>query len=265
MGCYEEREENKKPYDNKKNNKSNKHYEHNNDDLWILYKHILIESDLKKSKYDLKVFLISAESIPEFLKIIEESKILEYKNNSTENMMKIYEKQLIELFKGYKLETNMKIYNDFVTCKDIAGDNNEKANEFIIVDQKFLEITELEKENEDKYLLIKYIDNRQKIYFPKADLSLDFRYKRKGIFCFTNDDYDEREFKKQFNDEKEDNISFGSDQNNNKIKKKRLSKNMNENENNLNNESMSESQKELKFANNFDENKDKKKGVIHPN
>ena len=250
MGCYVDYEEDIRKESKEHINilQQNKQKEQdNNGDLWILYKYILIESDLKKIRNNIKIFLISAESIPQLLKIIEESKILEYKNNSIESMMKIYEKQLIDLFRGYKLETNMKIYNDFVECKDIAGDSNEKANEFIIVDEKFLEIAELERENEKKYLIIEDINDRQKIYFPKADLSLDFKYKRKGIFCFTNVDY-----------ENNDKISFDSVNNNSIILKRKLKKNSSQNSNILNNDNKNSLEKEPNYAKDNYDDKDKK-------
>ena len=182
-----------------------------------LYQHILIDSDLKKILDKTPVYLISTESIPNFIKIIEESNIFKYKNDSNSKTLEIYENNLKKSFKDYRLERKIKIYNNYTLCKDLAGGNNENMNEFIIVDEKFLKIMSIENDLNDE-VLIKWNKNRDRqiFLFKKAELNLDFESKRKGIYRFKLID---DEYKKE-NKNNED-ISFDEDEGKNvKIKNK---------------------------------------------
>ena len=78
-------------------------------------------------------------------------------------------------------------------------------------------------------------------------MSLDFKYKRKGIFCFTNVDY-----------ENNDKISFDSVNNNSIILKRKLKKNISQNSNILNNDNKNSLEKELNYAKDNYDDKDKK-------
>ena len=60
-------------------------------DYLKLYRFILIESDVKNIGQN-PYYLISTDSIPIFIKIINESKILEYKNNPSKDLVDAYEK-----------------------------------------------------------------------------------------------------------------------------------------------------------------------------
>ena len=182
-----------------------------------LYQHILIDSDLKKILDKTPVYLISTESIPNFIKIIEESNIFKYKNYSNSKTLEIYENNLKKSFQDYRLERKIKIYNNYTLCKDLAGGNNENMNEFIIVDEKFLKIMSIENDLNDE-VLIKWNKNRDRqiFLFKKAELNLDFESKRKGIYRFKLID---DEYKKE-NKNNED-ISFDEDEGKNvKIKNK---------------------------------------------
>ena len=150
-----------------------------------IYKHILIDSDIKKIKDEKYVYLISVESIPNLIKIIEDSNILKYKNNSDDKMLGLIEKSLKDTLKYYKLEKKITLYNNLALCKDLAGGSNEKKNEFIIVELTFLIIMKIEIFS-DCSVLIKWDEKkgRQVIFFPKEKLNLDFENKRKGIYEF---------------------------------------------------------------------------------
>ena len=102
-----------------------------------IYKYILIESDFKNIGKN-PCYLISTDSIPIFIKIIKESKILEFKNDPSENVVYAYKRNVFKLLCSYKLENNIKIYNNFEECRSLANDYNEIENEFIIVTKKFL-------------------------------------------------------------------------------------------------------------------------------
>ena len=209
-----------------------------------LYQHILIDSDLKKILDKTPVYLISTESIPNFIKIIEESNIFKYKNYSNSKTLEIYENNLKKSFQDYRLERKIKIYNNYTLCKDLAGGNNENMNEFIIVDEKFLKIMRIENDLNDE-VLIKWNKNRDRqiFLFKKAELNLDFESKRKGIYRFKLID---DEYKKE--NKKNEDISFDEDEGKNATIKKKLKDDKDKDiiNNNKNN-----------FISNFENKKDK--------
>ena len=149
---------------------------------WMAYREILIDSDLEKIENNEKVYLISTESIPIFINLIEKSKILDNKNNSGDDKKKICEKFLSELFTSnhYKPEKNIKIYSKLSECLEIV--NNKKKNEFIIVNEYFLLLTNIDK-NKNKNKLLK-IDKNKNIYFTESSFVLGVRAKRIGIYEF---------------------------------------------------------------------------------
>ena len=154
------------------------------------YKYILIDSDIKKIKNEDQIFLylLSTKSLSNFIKIIEQSKILEHKNSSTNEPIDKYEKKLKRLFEEYILEEGIKTYDNYDLCNDIAKKKNN-INEFIIVTLDFLELIKLQKQYL-KYVLIKLDESKNKnyIYFSKYDKRLYFNCKRKGIYEFITND-----------------------------------------------------------------------------
>ena len=155
------------------------------------YKYIFTELDIinSQNKY---IYLISVVSMPNFIKIIEDSKILEIKNNSEERTIKTKESNLAKNFEDYQLEKNIKIYDDYNQCKKIGKENNQSKNEFIIVDKKFLEIINFKKIYESN-TLIKFEEdtNKKEIYFLTEEQSLEIESKRCGIYRFIGDEFEE--------------------------------------------------------------------------
>ena len=151
----------------------------------ILYRDIIIDSDLRKLKKENEIYLISTKSIPNFIKLIEDSKILENKNSSNDQVMEQLEISLSDLFfrNEYRPEKGIKIYSKFADCKDIMYENDDEKNEFIMVKKNFIE--KIGKAGE-KNVLLKLEKNKNQIYFPDDELSLDFIYKRKGICKFVD-------------------------------------------------------------------------------
>ena len=194
------------------------------------YRHILIDSDLKKLFDKEPVYLISTESIPNFIKIIENSNILKYKNDSNYKTLGIIIKNLMKSFDDYKLEKNIKIYNDFTQCKDLAGGSNEKMNEFIIVDEKFLYIMKIINYLNDK-VLIKWNKKKDRkiIYFPKEKLNLAFENKRKGIYEFKIIEDENKIINNEKEEIEENNLDISYENGKNVIIKKKLNKNNNNN------------------------------------
>ena len=85
-------------------------------------------------------YLISTKSIPNFIKIIEDSHVFENIDKSKENTDNLNKKEdkLFELFKFYELEDNIKIYCNYEECNSLTKQSNEGDNEFIIVDEPFI-------------------------------------------------------------------------------------------------------------------------------
>ena len=155
-------------------------------DYLKLYRFILIESDVKNIGQN-PYYLISTDTIPIFIKIINESKILEYKHNQSRDLFNAYERNLFSSLESYTLEKNIKIFYNFEECRNLANENNEKGNEFIIVDQHFLDIMQIEKEKA-KSVLINYDKNKDgySIYFQESELNLGLEFKKTGICRFIN-------------------------------------------------------------------------------
>lgn len=170
---------------------------------WILYRDIIIDSDLRKLKKENEIYLISTKSIPIFIKLIEDSKILENKNSSNDQVIEQLEISLSDLFSRneYRPEKGIKIYSKYAVCKDIIYENDDEKNEFIMVKKNF--IKKIGKTGE-KNVLLKLEKNKNQIYFPDDKLSLDFIYKRKGICKFVDQTTNIEENKNNY----QENISF---------------------------------------------------------
>ena len=157
------------------------------DDYLKAFKSIKTESFFKNNADNIKIelYLISIESIPLFIKLIEESKVLEYQNN--EAYMEYFKKSL----NNYEIEEDIKIYHKFEECKNLAGGFDQKKNQFIIVDKTFLYSMNI-KENQNDFIII-IINNSKKpkeIFFPEEKLSLGCEPIKNGFYKFIILDHD---------------------------------------------------------------------------
>ena len=136
-----------------------------------------------------KAFLISTKSIPLFMDIIKKSNILNYLNNKNTNKSNLKEQEdnLNDLLLSYILEDNIKIYCEYNELKQIIKEDDEKENEFIIVDELFCRIMKI---NDYFYEHIKLnIAINKSIMIIKADNYSDnfyFTQKENGIYKFIN-------------------------------------------------------------------------------
>ena len=104
-----------------------------------------------------QLFLISANSIPNYLQAIEESKVLLSNNNETKNLLN-------NKLSNYILE-NFEIYDDYETCKLFSNNNNNEQNDknkFIIVESKFMSLNNYEEDIKGKSVNIRLIKNNKK-------------------------------------------------------------------------------------------------------
>ena len=87
------------------------------------------------SFFEDKLYLIQTKTIPNFTKLIEESRV-EYKNK---------EKELKNKLNEYELEYGIKIICDYAVAENLVNlnDDKEKENQFIIVDETFIKIMKL--------------------------------------------------------------------------------------------------------------------------
>ena len=134
-----------------------------------------------------KAFLISTKSIPLFMNIIKNSNILNYLNNKSKMSLKYQEDNLNDLLSSYILEDNIKIYYDYNELKQIIKKDDEKENEFIIVDELFCRIMKI---NDYFYEHIKLnITINKSIMIIEADNYSDkfyFTQKENVIYKFIN-------------------------------------------------------------------------------
>ena len=119
-----------------------------------------------------QLFLISANSIPNYLQAIEESKVLSSNNNETKNLLN-------NKLNNYKLE-NFEIYDDYGTCELFSKNKNNEQNDknkFIIVESKFMYLMKKdEKEDIIKGKSVKIILRKNK---KKKILECEFKNKSK--------------------------------------------------------------------------------------
>ena len=106
---------------------------------WTAYKHMFTYTDIQKLTETQKVYLIKVNSLPNFMNIISKSKILKKKNISDQKSLQNFENSLSNAFENYTEENNVIIYHNFRQYKSIIEENNENINEFIIVNEIFLD------------------------------------------------------------------------------------------------------------------------------
>ena len=154
-------------------------------------KNMIIRYNNKKdSSLSFKAFLINTKTIPKFIQLIEESKVLEnVLSHKNKNQTDIFESNLDELLKDYKLEENIQIYYKYDECLQVK--NNDENNEFIIVDYSFID-NMIGNSKRDKYnnkeVFIRFENESgkgKKIQFLSNEF-LGFKEKKVGFYQFTD-------------------------------------------------------------------------------
>ena len=162
------------------------------------------ESDNSFTRY-----LISANSIPIFTELIKKNNIFENPENE-----KDLEKDLNSKLKKYTLEKDIIIYSKFEQCKIFIEDIDkkyEKENEFIIVDEKFLETMKINDVKDNKVKIIIDKNKDMKIKFPDFEQEISFQIKNNniGFFEFAIKKYpDNNENDDKENEAKNNNINI---------------------------------------------------------
>ena len=150
-----------------------------NEDYFNLYKNIkeLINKMKDENQLSLETYLITTKSIPNFIRIINQSKIFDYLDQQNDELY-LFEQILEKSLQNCEIDTNIKILSNFVECFSLAEQDIEKENEFIIVDDDLF-LPSINIKNK-KYIEIE-IDNTDKnnskkiIRFNDSDRVIGFK------------------------------------------------------------------------------------------
>ena len=126
------------------------------------------------------IYLIKANSIPNFIRIINNSGVLgkiERKIDESE-----CEAKLKQLFEDYKIETP-KFLKDYKECIEIK----EEDNEFIFASELFLKKMNCFGENERFIVTLKKNSNKIEIEFPVSKKIIQIKQKKFGLYKFEKD------------------------------------------------------------------------------
>ena len=143
------------------------------------YKSMIFINEITQNETSFEAFLIDIQTVPNFIKIIEE--IILDKNNKNKNSEEILKK-----FRKYKSGKYIKILYLFEECEYIINQNLENENTFIIVDKFFLKYMNININNKNKKVIIN-IDKNKSLYFikfPNSNKSLNFIELKPGIYQF---------------------------------------------------------------------------------
>ena len=144
-----------------------------------------IQKDVIKQE---KIYLISTQSIDQFIKIINNSKILELIKEKKDDKIKNEENNLRRKKTEFKKINNIKIYDSYKECADLAQKDDDVKNEFIIANKTFIEKINIEKIDniDEKYVLLNIDRNNSKmdIDFPVSHKNVNIIEKRTGIYKF---------------------------------------------------------------------------------
>ena len=130
----------------------------------------------------INAYLISVNTIPNFINIIKSLNILDFlktKNNELNEL----ESKLNDCLKNYKLEKEIKIINNFKDCNNLPNNDNE----FIIVDELFCRVMKIDQYYEENKKVNIYIDEKKfkyEIRFYSNEI-IDFREQQNtGFYKF---------------------------------------------------------------------------------
>ena len=118
------------------------------------------------------IYLITAESIPKFLKLVGNS---ESRNNITNNNNNISNENSDQLLLNYKKEEFQFLVN-YVECQRLAEQDIEKKNKFIIVNDSFMENMVISQDSLiKKDVKIEINNNNKRILFNNSDKKIAFK------------------------------------------------------------------------------------------
>jgi len=144
------------------------------------YKSMIFINEISQNETSFEAFLIDIQTIPNFIKAIEE--IILDKDNKNKNSEEILKNK----FKKYKLGKYIKILYLFEECEYFINKNLENENTFIIVNKFFLQYMNININNKNKKVIIN-IDKNKSLYFikfPNSNKSLNFIELKPGIYQF---------------------------------------------------------------------------------
>ena len=187
-------------------------------------------SSIKRNKDGLTyIYLIKTKSIPKFIGIIKESRVLEQleANNDPIN----YENDFKLLLNKYEKE-RLSFFKDYKECENAS--RKEEDNEFIIVDKKFLEKFNCSNEDYNYEVGLKFLnENNYEIFFPVSKKSIKIISKENNFGFFQFKMIDQNDEDKNDINNMNSNVIENKNENNNEIESHQ---NKNNNGNNYINE-----------------------------
>ena len=157
---------------------------------------ILLDIYKNHNRICLDVFIISTKSIENFINCIKDSNVLNDLYQQNLEQKESLEK-LKENFNNSNQDNDIKIYYKFEKCKEIAINNKEDENEFIIANKNFISNMNMDiNANKEKTVIMnisRINKTKMKIEFQNNDKCLIFEEKSFGIFKFVKDNLDEFE------------------------------------------------------------------------
>ena len=142
--------------------------------------------NFKQISFD--AYLIDTYSIPKYINYIKTLNILEYIDKQSQ--LEEIESELKSSLVNYKLEKNIKLLYNYNDCLNIMKNNK---NEFIMVDELFCKVMNIEHYYETEKSVKITIDERKYIYKIKffTNEELSFREQKTGFYKFLSIKNDE--------------------------------------------------------------------------
>ena len=115
-------------------------------------------------------YLISTSSIPNLKNLLEKTGILEDEEN----------KDFFDFFREYDIEKNIIVFSDYNECNEIAKKNDEKENEFIILDKKLIDNLKIQANNKS----VKLDKNKSIIQIKFSSSQKEIKIQEKKFFFY---------------------------------------------------------------------------------
>ena len=162
------------------------------------------------------IYLINTNSIKNFITIIKKNNILDHLND--DKILKELEKKLNKDLKKYQLEKNIVIYSQIEQYKKLIEKDDNKIkeeNEFILVDNNFINAMNIDDEEINNKKIEIVIDNESnmKIKFPDFNKEISLIQKSNGFYSLDKIKFEEKEnentnINKEINKEKTEELSI---------------------------------------------------------